>query len=199
MRRVMVGALTMMALVALAVPAGAHGSDTGVFQATTVMGSTWDRPCDGEGNGRIDPAGGGLRLPDPLRPSTARGWHLVADTAVGMVHGFARLQLCGALSSDPVTGMGAACGLSSGDDGRGLLVSGGAAHPASTLRLEDVGWVATLGSIVPITGSVESHEGDGGNGTFLALAQMHPGAGCLASEQGASQFATTATFMVLAH
>jgi len=200
-------ALAALALAMLAGPAAAHDADAGVFQGTAAVGRAFTQvpdgnggfrsSCDDEGNGVVDANTNGLYFPAPIGEASVFGvWTLKTSTQVGVLHGTGALQICGLLRPEPNTGLGAACGISQGHSGRGKIVSVGAAHPAATTYLRNVGWITSAGGTLPTNGDIITGPGGARIGTLIGVTQAQGGAACLETA-GAKSFATVGASALL--
>jgi hypothetical protein len=101
-------------------------------------------------------------------------WSLVT-TLTSAVAGAGTLNASGGLS--PVANIGAACGMSHGHSGSGT---------AGAYNLSNLGWVATAGGTLPVTGH---YTVAGGSGPVVAIVQAQGGANCASNSANSFQVA----------
>lgn len=209
-RRIAQAVLTGLLVTLLVVPASAHkakdkdtvnegAKDEGTIMATVVVGKNRDG-CQHDGSSAV--SGPGLGLPHQA-PKNAY-YKVQAPNGVDSIHKGVNglLRLCGRLDrmvSNANGGLGSACGASKGWDGRGII-----AFPAKpTLWLKDVGWKATVGSILLVTGRVTSAPDEATakaklpSANDMISAQLTAmGSGCTNKVDGPNKSGGATTFML---
>lgn len=151
----------------LAGPAAAATVDAGVLTGTATVGKTG--PCGEDG---------GLGLPDPLNTkqayyglSTLDQGPLGDASVISATQGqIGDLEICGQLGD--VLGIGAACGMSRGHGGTGSATVG-----TLSAALSNVGWPATAGGTLPVTG--RATVAGKGDVQLTAVVQAQGGAACV--------------------
>lgn len=200
----------LLLAVAVALPGGSVLADPldnqlAVFTGTVAVGENGD--C--QHNGQASVSGNGLRFPflgdgkegskpyGPFQVETGKEfWFELATTVVSTVNGTGSLVVCGRVTPGEL-GIGAACGWSQIDDGRGK-----AAFAAVTYKLHAISGVA-VGGTIPIDGlyhrvdSSKARQSLGGS--LHGLVQAQGGAPCVESKPsaGATSFSVVGAFQTL--
>ena len=147
---VLLAAVAALFVGMLAVPASANkASDTGVtVSAAAVVGKTpYGAGCSS------NPSGGGIGLPG--LHDGKKAYYRFAGSTTSVGNGAGTIVACGQI--DPVAGVGAACGMSAGNNGFGTVT-----FPTKTVTLSGVGWDASAGSVFVVTGNASSNTGKTG-------------------------------------
>jgi hypothetical protein len=166
-RLIAVLAVAALSLMALAVPASAHGSDAAVFTGTAELTPALKIP-------------GMTTVTGTWKFTAPATWERLAPVP-GVCASVGHLSDCAiAVQGElgPVAGVvGASCGVSNGYNGSG---SYGPADGNHSNNVEGVGWVASAGGTIPITSGTV-------NGTpIVGVVQAQGGPGCLGA--GATTF-----------
>lgn len=146
---ILLAAVAALFVSMLAVPASANkASDTGVTVSAAATVGKVAGNCD-----NILPSGGGIGLPG--LHDGKKAYYDFRGTTQSPNNGLGTIRACGQI--DPVQGVGAACGMSAGNNGTGQVV-----FPSKTVTLSGVGWDASAGSVFVVTGNASSNTGKTG-------------------------------------
>lgn len=176
-------AVAALALAVVALPAAADDAGVGTYQGNAKVGATFDNPattnvvegCGASGVPTAGVFGRGLFLPDPLVQPT--GVWALSTNVTGVPTG-GTLSICGELGPN-AAGVGASCGMSEGEGGRGVF--------ASVYNLSNVGWITSAGGTLPVSGDF-TNSANGHTGTLVALTQAQGGSDCALNANGATNF-----------
>lgn len=153
----------------IALPAGATTGHVGTFTGKATVGKTMT-DCGNDGKGVV--TGGGLGLPST---EDKEAFYRLSTTVSDSPSGPGKLDVCGHVHPNGTTGIGAACGSSSGDHGKGKIVfdNGG------VVWLNNVGWADAVGGVLPISGDADDTVMKGNKATITGLVVATGGAACL--------------------
>lgn len=146
----------MFAVVAAVLAIGMLAGPAFAAAVGVVQGATAEVSKGADANGCADGSGGGIGL--PLVNDGKKAYYDFSGSGIGSTGGVPAafsVAVCGQI--DPVAGIGAACGMSSGRNGDGSVTGG------ITATLTDLGWPASAGSAFVVTGDA------GAAGGVLAL------------------------------
>lgn len=146
--------------------------DIGLLTGTAEVGKFGT--CGNDGRGNV--AGPGLGLPFFHGKKNA-WWVLNAPGSLSsLVHGAGDLHLCGKLGEVAGRlggGLGAACGMSKGWDGRGTVLYA----DGVSVHLTDLEWKASAGPNFVVFGDVHESKGSKLGGQVVAILNVFPAAG----------------------
>lgn len=201
MKKIVLLAAAVAMLAAMAMPAGAHPAEVGVFTGTAAVGKGGS--CAQDGTGTVN--GSGLGLPG-VADNGKTGFWTLNTTIFGVPHSVpplgSALRACGKLGPVQALGIGAHCGISRGFAGKGTVnVPGLGDH----VHLLNLGWITSAGGTLPVTGNTANPGSKVKTGTVIALTQAQGGADCLnkgpggdgAKGPGARNFTVVGAFAVV--